>query len=110
MPPPPQPYIKPAPIPSLPPTYQQGRQTPQPGQIRQRGVIQRNPTPAAPTPNVPRPGEGEEEAAAIVPRRRPRCREFDPGRPSTKRTWWGSFDRESDKRTDYPRDLLELPP
>jgi len=60
MPPPPQPYIKPAPIPSLPPTYQQGRQTPQPGQIRQRGVIQRNPTPAAPTPNVPPPDEEEE--------------------------------------------------
>ena len=58
--PPPQPYIKPAPIPSLPPTYQQGRQTPQPGQIRQRGVIQRNPTPAAPTPNVPPPDEEEE--------------------------------------------------
>jgi hypothetical protein len=60
MPPPPQPYIKPAPIPSLPPTYQQGRQTPQAGQIRQRGVIQRNPTPAAPTPNVPPPDEEEE--------------------------------------------------
>jgi hypothetical protein len=60
MPPPPQPYIKPAPIPSLPPTYQQGRQTPQPGQIRQRGVIQRNPTPIAPTPNVPPPDEEEE--------------------------------------------------
>jgi hypothetical protein len=57
MPPPPQPYIKPAPIPSLPPTYQQGRQTPQ---IHQRGVIQRNPTPAAPTPNVPPPDEEEE--------------------------------------------------
>ena len=60
MPLPPQPYIKPAPIPSLPPTYQQGRQTPQPGQIRQRGVIQRNPTPAAPTPNVPPPDDSEE--------------------------------------------------
>src|SRR5437660_8589950 len=60
MPPPPQPYIKPAPIPSLPPTYQQRRQPPQPGQIRQRGVIQRNPTPAAPTPNVPPPDEEEE--------------------------------------------------
>ena len=57
MPPPPQPYIKPAPIPSLPPTYQQGRQTPQ---IRQRGVIQRNPTPPAPTPNVPPPDDSEE--------------------------------------------------
>src|SRR5437870_2296266 len=57
---PPQPYIKPAPIPSLPPAYQQGRQTPQPGQIHQRGVIQRNPTPAAPTPNVPPPDEEEE--------------------------------------------------
>src|SRR5437667_9578836 len=56
---PPQPYIKPAPIPSLPPAYQQGKQTPQPGQIRQRGVIQRNPTPAAPTPNVPPPDEEE---------------------------------------------------
>jgi hypothetical protein len=55
--PPPQPYVKPAPIPSLPPTYQQGRQTPQ---IHQRGVIQRNPTPAAPTPNVPPPDDSEE--------------------------------------------------
>jgi hypothetical protein len=54
-----QPYQKPAPIPSLPPAYQQGRQTPQPGQIHQRGVIQRNPTPA-PTPNVPPPTEDEE--------------------------------------------------
>ncbi len=60
MPPPPQPYIKPAPIPSLPPTYQQGRQTPQPGQIHQRGVIQRNPTPVAPTPNVPPPDDSDE--------------------------------------------------
>ena len=59
MPPPPQPYIKPAPIPSLPPTYQQGRQAPQPSQIRQRGVIQRNPTPM-PTPNVPPPDDSEE--------------------------------------------------
>jgi hypothetical protein len=58
--PPPQPYVKPAPIPSLPPTYQQGRQTPQPGQIHQRGVIQRNPTPPPPTPNVPPPDESEE--------------------------------------------------
>ena len=57
---PPQPYQKPAPIPSLPPTYQQGRQTPQPGQIHQRGVIQRNPTPAAPTPNVPPPDEEDQ--------------------------------------------------
>jgi hypothetical protein len=56
---PPQPYQKPAPIPSLPPTYQQGRQTPQPGQIHQRGVIQRNPTPA-PTPNLPPPTDSEE--------------------------------------------------
>jgi hypothetical protein len=60
MPPPPQPYIKPAPIPSLPPTYQQGRQT-QPGQIRQRGVIQRNPTPIPPpTPIVPSPDDSDE--------------------------------------------------
>lgn len=53
---PPQPYQKPAPIPSLPPTYQQPiRPTPpQLGQIRQRGVIQRNPTPM-PTPIVPPP-------------------------------------------------------
>jgi hypothetical protein len=57
MPPPPQPYIKPAPIPSLPPTYQQGRQTPQ---IHQRGIIQRNPTPVTPTPNVPPPDDEEE--------------------------------------------------
>ena len=59
---PPQPYQKPAPIPSLPPTYQQGRQTPQPGQIHQRGVIQRNPVPItpAPTPNVPPPTDEEE--------------------------------------------------
>jgi hypothetical protein len=56
---PPQPYQKPVPIPSLPPTYQQGRQTPQPGQIHQRGVIQRNPTPM-PTPNVPPPTDSEE--------------------------------------------------
>lgn len=53
---PPQPYQKPAPIPSLPPTYQQPiRPTlPQPGQVHQRGVIQRNPTPI-PTPIVPPP-------------------------------------------------------
>jgi hypothetical protein len=53
---PPQPYQKPAPIPSLPPSYQQPmRPTPvQPGQVRQRGVIQRNPTPI-PTPIVPAP-------------------------------------------------------
>jgi len=53
---PPQPYQKPAPIPSLPPTYQQPiRPTPpQPGQLHQRGVIQRNPTPM-PTPIVPPP-------------------------------------------------------
>jgi hypothetical protein len=56
---PPQPYIKPAPIPSLPPAYQQGRQTPQPGQIHQRGVIQRNPTPATPIP-VPLSTDSEE--------------------------------------------------
>src|SRR5438105_14255642 len=44
---PPQPYQKPAPIPSLPPAYQQPiRPTPpQPGQVHQRGVSQRNPTP-----------------------------------------------------------------
>ena len=58
--PPSQPYIKPAPIPSLPPNYQQGRQIPQPGQIHQRGVIQRNPTPVAPTPNVPPPDDSDE--------------------------------------------------
>jgi hypothetical protein len=53
---PPQPYQKPAPIPSLPPSYQQPiRPTPvQPGQVHQRGVIQRNPTPI-PTPVVPVP-------------------------------------------------------
>ena len=63
---PPQPYQKPAPIPSLPPSYQQpGRPSPpQPGQVHQRGVIQRNPTPIptpiVPVPNVP-PPEDEEE-------------------------------------------------
>ena len=53
---PPQPYQKPAPIPSLPPSYQQPMRPapPQPGQIHQRGVIQRNPTPI-PTPVVPVP-------------------------------------------------------
>src|SRR5213595_3350207 len=60
MPQPPQPYIKPAPIPSLPPTYQQGRPT-QPGQIHQRGVIQRNPVTPAPTPIVPPPDDDSEE-------------------------------------------------
>jgi hypothetical protein len=59
MPQPPQPYIKPAPIPSLPPTYQQGRPT-QPGQIRQRGVIQRNPVTPVPTPIVPPPDDSDE--------------------------------------------------
>jgi hypothetical protein len=55
---PPQPYQKPAPIPSLPPSYQQPMRPapPQPGQIHQRGVIQRNPTPI-PTPVVPVPSE-----------------------------------------------------
>jgi len=57
---PPQPYIKPAPIPSLPPAYLQSRQTPQPGQIHQRGVIQRNPVTPAPTPNVPPPDDSDE--------------------------------------------------
>jgi hypothetical protein len=53
---PPQPYQKPAPIPSLPPNYPQVRQTPQPAPIHQRGVIQRNPTPPPPpTPIVPPP-------------------------------------------------------
>ena len=60
MPQPPQPYIKPAPIPSFPPTYQQGKPT-QPGQIRQRGVIQRNPVTPAPTPIVPPPDDDSEE-------------------------------------------------
>src|SRR5439155_26375367 len=59
MPQPPQPYIKPAPIPSLPPTYQQGRPI-QPGQIQQRGVIQRNPVTPAPTPIVPPPDDSGE--------------------------------------------------
>ena len=59
--PPLQPYIKPAPIPSLPPTYQQGRQAVQPGQIYQRGVIQRNPVTPALTPNVPPPDDDSEE-------------------------------------------------
>ena len=56
MPVPPQPYQKPAPIPSLPPSYQQPIRPnlPQPNQIHQRGVIQRNPTPI-PTPIVPVP-------------------------------------------------------
>jgi len=63
---PPQPYQKPAPIPSLPPAYQQPiRPTPpQPGQIHQRGVIQRNPTPMptpiVPPPNVPPPDDSDE--------------------------------------------------
>jgi hypothetical protein len=59
--PPPQPYIKPAPIPSLPLTYQQGKQPGQQGQIHQRGVIQRNPVTPAPTPNVPAPDDDSEE-------------------------------------------------
>lgn len=49
---PPQPYQKPAPIPSLPPGYQSRQAAPQP-QIHQRGVIQRNPITPAPTPIVP---------------------------------------------------------
>ena len=63
---PPQPYQKPAPIPSLPPSYQQPiRPTPpQPGQVHQRGVIQRNPTPiptpVVPVPNVPPPDDEDE--------------------------------------------------
>jgi hypothetical protein len=63
---PPQPYQKPAPIPSLPPSYQQPmRPAPaQPGQIRQRGVIQRNPTPiptpVVPVPSVPPPDDEDE--------------------------------------------------
>ena len=53
---PPQPYQKPAPIPSLPPSYQQPMRPapPQPGQIHQRGIIQRKPSPI-PTPVVPVP-------------------------------------------------------
>src|SRR5213075_3016986 len=51
---PPQPYQKPAPIPSLPPGYQSRQAAPQP-QIHQRGVIQRNPITPAPTPIVPPP-------------------------------------------------------
>src|SRR5438045_7561309 len=56
MPQPPQPYIKPAPIPSLPPTYQQGRPT-QPGQIHQRGVLQGHPVTPAPATSVPPPDD-----------------------------------------------------
>jgi hypothetical protein len=58
--PPPQPYIRPAPIPSVPPAYQQSRQTPQPGQIHQRGVIQRNPITPAPTP-IPVPPQDDSD-------------------------------------------------
>jgi len=62
---PPQPYVKPAPIPSLPPSYQQPIRPNQPGQVHQRGVIQRNPTPiptpVVPAPNVPPPDDEEEE-------------------------------------------------
>ena len=63
---PPQPYQKPAPIPSLPQSYQQPRPNlPQPGQIHQRGVIQRNPTPIptpiVPVPNVPPPDDDDSE-------------------------------------------------
>jgi hypothetical protein len=62
---PPQPYQKPAPIPSLPPSYQQPIRPNQPGQIRQRGVIQRNPTPiptpVVPVPNVPPPDDDSDE-------------------------------------------------
>jgi len=61
MPQPPQPYVKPAPIPSLPPIYQQGKQPGQPGQIHQRGVIQRNPVTPAPTPNLPAADDDSEE-------------------------------------------------
>src|SRR6266487_6218771 len=57
-----------------------------------------------------RAASGRFRRIAIVPSRRPRYREFYPGRPSTNRIWWGSFVRESDKRRDYPRHLLELPP
>jgi hypothetical protein len=63
----PQPYVKPAPIPSLPPSYQQPiRPNPvQPGQVHQRGVIQRNPTPiptpVVPVPNVPPPDDDSDE-------------------------------------------------
>ena len=51
----PPPYVKPAPIPSLPPAALQG--VPQPNapqnRFRSRGVIQRNPAPVMPTPTVP---------------------------------------------------------
>lgn len=56
---PPLPYNKPAPIPSLPPGYQGGQQQTPPGRIHSRGTIQRNPSPAAPTPNVPPPDSEE---------------------------------------------------
>ena len=60
---PPQPYQKPAPIPSLPPGYPQVRQTPQPAPIHQRGVIQRNPTPVVPpTPIMPPPAPVEDDS------------------------------------------------
>jgi hypothetical protein len=64
MPVPPQPYQKPAPIPSLPPSYQQPIRPnlPQPNQVHQRGVIQRNPTPI-PTPIVPQVPPPEDEDA-----------------------------------------------
>jgi hypothetical protein len=64
---PPQPYQKPAPIPSLPPSYQQPIRPmpPQPGLVHQRGVIQRNPTPIptpiVPVPNVPPPDDSDDE-------------------------------------------------
>src|SRR5438874_13654377 len=53
--PPSQPYIKQPPIPSLPPNYNQGGKIPHPAQINKPGVIQRNPTPVAPTQNWPPP-------------------------------------------------------
>lgn len=56
---PPQPYIKPAPIPSLPPGYQAGQQQTPPGRIHSRGTIQRNPPPPMPTPNAPEPDSEE---------------------------------------------------
>jgi hypothetical protein len=50
--PPQQPYVK-APVPMVPQPVQPPAQNPALNRIRSRGLIQRNPAPVAPTPNVP---------------------------------------------------------
>ena len=57
-----------------------------------------------------RSAAGRLRRIATLPSRRPGYQESDLAQPSTSRIWWDSLFRESGKRKEYPRDLLELLP